>query len=79
MNSTGQKQTGDKVMFDNLDRINAILDEAQQRMFNRWVTQLAHKNRLTDNADPYLPVSGEQLSRKRAQIMARSDEYLPYR
>ncbi|MBN3517233.1 hypothetical protein [Vibrio neptunius] len=79
MNSAGEKQTGDKVMFDNLDRINAILDEAQQRMFNRWVTQLAHKNRLTDNADPYLPVSGEQLSRKRAQITARSDEYLPYR
>lgn len=79
MNPDGRAIAGEKAMFDNLARINAILDNIQQHDFNLWVTQLAEKNKLDATNTPYTPLSGEALARKKAQITAPSDEYLPYR
>ncbi|TOM42964.1 peptidoglycan-binding protein, partial [Vibrio parahaemolyticus] len=79
MNPDGRAIAGEKAMFDNLARINAILDNTQQHDFNLWVTQLAEKNKLDATSKPYTPLSGEALARKKAQITAPSDEYLPYR
>ncbi|MGI9920713.1 peptidoglycan-binding protein, partial [Vibrio owensii] len=79
MNSDGRAIAGEKAMFDNLARINAILDNIQQHDFNLWVTQLAEKNKLDATSMPYTPLSGEDLARKKAQITASNDEYLPYR
>ncbi|WP_445285762.1 LysM peptidoglycan-binding domain-containing protein [Vibrio sp. AND4] len=87
MNPKGQAVLGDKVMFDNLARINAILDNTQQHDFNLWVTQLAEKGKSDATGQPYTPLSGDALARKRDQIAARkkvqtaahADEYLPYR
>ncbi|GLR74561.1 LysM peptidoglycan-binding domain-containing protein [Aliivibrio sifiae] len=44
MNSTGEKQIGEQVLFTNLSRINEILDGGQQREFNSWVCSLAEDN-----------------------------------
>ena len=43
MNPKGEKQSGDKdkILFDNLDRINAILAEDQQEQFNDWIKWLS--------------------------------------
>ncbi|WP_137170287.1 hypothetical protein [Marinomonas sp. FW-1] len=41
MNPKGEKQAGDKILFDNLDRINAILAEDQQDQFNDWIKWLS--------------------------------------
>lgn len=79
MNPDGVAVSGEKAMFDNLARINAILDNTQQHDFNLWVTQLAEKNKLDATNTPYTPLSGEALARKKAQINAPSDEHLPYR
>ncbi|HFQ5055566.1 TPA: LysM domain-containing protein [Vibrio vulnificus] len=79
MNPDGVAASGEKAMFDNLARINAILDNTQQHDFNLWVTQLAEKNKLDATSMPYTPLSGEALARKKAQINAPSDEHLPYR
>lgn len=79
MNPDGRAIAGEKAMFDNLARINTILDNTQQHDFNLWVTQLAEKNKLDATSKPYTPLSGEALARKKAQITAASDEYLPYR
>ncbi|UUM31659.1 LysM peptidoglycan-binding domain-containing protein [Vibrio japonicus] len=79
MNPAGQAVLGDKVMFDNLARINAILDNTQQHDFNLWVTQLAEKGKSGATGKPYTPLSGDALTRKKAQITARDDDYLPYR
>lgn len=40
-NPKGEKQSGDKALFDNLDRINAILAGDQQEQFNDWIKWLA--------------------------------------
>ncbi|MGF1706672.1 LysM peptidoglycan-binding domain-containing protein [Enterovibrio baiacu] len=48
MNNRGEKQSGDKVLFDNINRLNAILDGHQQNMFNKWVKNLALNNRLSN-------------------------------
>ncbi|WP_399425283.1 LysM peptidoglycan-binding domain-containing protein [Vibrio campbellii] len=87
MNPAGQAVLGDKVMFDNLARINAILDNTQQHDFNLWVSQLAEKGKSDATGQPYTPLSGDALTRKRdqiaarqkAQTTARADESLPYR
>jgi hypothetical protein len=79
MNPDGRAIAGEKAMFDNLARINAILDNIQQHDFNLWVTQLAEKNKLDATSKPYTPLSGEALARKKAQITVPSDEYMPYR
>jgi hypothetical protein len=79
MNPDGEAGRGDKVMFDNLARINAILDNTQQHDFNLWVTQLAEKNKRDATSTPYTPLSGDALTRKKTQITTRNDEYLPYR
>lgn len=43
MNPKGEKQASDKdkMLFDNLDRINAILAEDQQDQFNDWIKWLS--------------------------------------
>ncbi|WP_417698688.1 hypothetical protein [Psychromonas sp.] len=62
MNTTGEKQKGDKALFDNLARINAILDGEQQRSFNAWVYLLAQENEIDEsnfaNMRPYTPRTG---------------------
>lgn len=62
MNPEGTKQSGDKAMFDNLARINAILDGDQQHSFNNWVAKLAQVDSITaDNfaqLQPFKPKSG---------------------
>ncbi|MGO3740069.1 MAG: hypothetical protein ACTJGG_11470 [Marinomonas foliarum] len=40
-NPKGEKRSGDKALFDNLDRINAILAGDQQEQFNDWIKWLA--------------------------------------
>lgn len=59
MNRDGSKASGDAVMFDNLERINTILDDEQQGDFDRWVHQLAiHQSvEVVKNQQrlPYLP------------------------
>lgn len=78
MNSDGTAKTGDKVMFDNLARINAILDYSQQNDFNAWVTHLAEKDKLAPTRkQPYTPLSGAALARKKSQINARNKDSLP--
>ena len=41
MNVRGTKVSGDKALFANLNRINAILDRHQQHDFNVWLDALA--------------------------------------
>ncbi|PYF77792.1 LysM domain-containing protein [Marinomonas alcarazii] len=41
MNPQGKKQSGDQALFDNLDRINAILAGDQQEQFNDWIKWLS--------------------------------------
>lgn len=41
MNPKGEKQADDKALFNNLDRINAILAEDQQDQFNDWIKWLS--------------------------------------
>ena len=41
MNPQGKKQSGDEALFDNLDRINAILAGDQQDQFNDWIKWLS--------------------------------------
>ncbi|MDD1781102.1 LysM peptidoglycan-binding domain-containing protein [Enterovibrio sp. ZSDZ35] len=57
INDKGEKQAGDKVLFHNIDRLNAILDGYQQNMFNSWVNHLASTNRLAQNQKgiPFTP------------------------
>jgi hypothetical protein len=43
MNPYGKKESGEKVIFTNLDRINEILVFEQQKEFNNWVHQLVEK------------------------------------
>lgn len=68
MNVTGKKQSGDKAMFDNLARINAILDGEQQDSFNRWVLTLAQDDKITANnfaqMTPFPPRQGKAFQDK---------------
>lgn len=41
MSPQGKKQSGDEALFDNLDRINAILAGDQQEQFNDWIKWLS--------------------------------------
>lgn len=74
MNPTGQKQNSDKSLFDNLARLNAILDNKQQQEFNDWVHALAQQNTLAKlaqvrgSAIPFTPYSGNRFDMKRNQI-----------
>ncbi|KKC97887.1 LysM peptidoglycan-binding domain-containing protein [Photobacterium halotolerans] len=69
MNPAGKKMSGDQIMFDNLARINAILDGSQQSDFNRWVGKLAEQEKSALVAfEPYTPLSGEALASKKTQV-----------
>ena len=74
MNPEGKKQNSDKFLFDNLVRLNAILDNQQQQEFNDWVHTLAQKDKLTklaqvkDTTRPFTPYKGNQFDMKRNQI-----------
>ncbi|MEL6117639.1 LysM domain-containing protein [Photobacterium sp. SP02] len=69
MNSAGKKMSGDQIMFDNLARINAILDGSQQSDFNRWVGKLAEQEKSAlVTVEPYTPLSGQALASKRTQV-----------
>ncbi|WP_330961097.1 LysM peptidoglycan-binding domain-containing protein [Photobacterium sp. 53610] len=69
MNPEGQKMSGDQIMFDNLARINAILDGSQQSAFNLWVGKLAEQEK-TDQVtfEPYTPLRGQALARKKNEV-----------
>ncbi|MCK6265868.1 LysM peptidoglycan-binding domain-containing protein [Vibrio sp. ZSDE26] len=69
MNELGKPRKGDRVLFDNLARINSILDGTQQRQFNQWVSNLAEADKVDSiTMVPYSPLFGESLERKRALI-----------
>lgn len=74
MNPTGQKQNNDKSLFDNLARLNAILDNQQQQEFNDWVHTLAQQDTLAKltqvrgSAIPFIPYTGDRFDIKRNQI-----------
>lgn len=66
MASEGRPNKAERVLFDNLARINAILDGEQQEEFNLWVAKLAETNKVADIAQaPYSPRSGAMLVMKR--------------
>ncbi|NAW63642.1 hypothetical protein [Photobacterium halotolerans] len=69
MNSEGKKQSGDKVMFHNLKRINAILDGNQQSAFNEWVMTLMETNTVSHmNKAPFSPRQGQAFHQKRSEV-----------
>ena len=74
MNPEGKKQNSDKSLFDNLARLNAILDNQQQQEFNDWVHTLAQQETLAKLAQvkgttrPFTPYKGNQFDMKRNQI-----------
>ncbi|MGD8232749.1 LysM peptidoglycan-binding domain-containing protein, partial [Vibrio sp. TRT 1302] len=77
MNATGEKPSGgkqaeDKALFDNLARINAILDGEQQTSFNNWVLKLAQVNEINESnfaqMRPFSPRSGWSWSQKRERV-----------
>ncbi len=72
MNPEGKKQSGDKALFKNLDRINTILDGEQQDSFNQWVRQLAQQDKITTQnfaqLKPYTPRTGNAFRDKHSLI-----------
>ncbi|MBV7264518.1 LysM peptidoglycan-binding domain-containing protein [Photobacterium sp. WH24] len=69
MNSEGKKKSGDKVMFHNLKRINAILDGSQQSAFNEWVMTLMETNTVADmDKTPFTPRQGQAFYQKRSEV-----------
>ncbi|WP_158134095.1 hypothetical protein [Photobacterium damselae] len=46
MNETGKKDSSEKVIFANLNRINAILSGEQQNEFDKWIHTLANVDRI---------------------------------
>ncbi len=47
INITGSKQSGEKAIFTNFNRLNAILDGREKKELNNWMFQLT----LSDNVD----------------------------
>ncbi|MBL4240810.1 hypothetical protein [Vibrio fluvialis] len=72
MNTTGEKQKGDKARFNNLARINAILEGEQQRSFNTWVYLLDQENENDESnfakMRPYTPRTGYAWRTKREMV-----------
>ncbi len=77
MNTTGEKPSGgkqaeEKALFDNLARINAILDGEQQTSFNVWVYLLAQENEIDESnfakMRPYTPRTGYAWRSKREVV-----------
>ncbi|WP_447472325.1 LysM peptidoglycan-binding domain-containing protein [Vibrio harveyi] len=69
MNEKGEKERGEDTLFDNIQRLNAILDGSQQREFNRWVASLAEKNLSKEVANaPFAPYKGKAFARKLAHV-----------
>ncbi|MEF1257244.1 hypothetical protein QTN95_20765, partial [Vibrio sp. M260112] len=77
MNVTGEKPSGgkqaeDKALFDNLARINAILDGEQQTSFNNWVLKLAQVKEINESnfaqMPPFAPRSGWSWRQKRETV-----------
>ncbi|WP_417883201.1 LysM peptidoglycan-binding domain-containing protein [Vibrio rumoiensis] len=74
MNPEGEKQNSDQYLFDNLARLNAILDNNQQQEFNDWVHTLAQQETLAKLAQvkgttrPFTPYKGNQFDMKRNQV-----------
>ncbi|MEF1286114.1 LysM domain-containing protein, partial [Vibrio sp. M250220] len=77
MNVTGEKPLGgkqaeDKALFDNLARINAILDGEQQTSFNNWVLKLAQVKEINEanfaQMHPFAPRSGWSWRQKRETV-----------
>ncbi|WP_341665913.1 LysM peptidoglycan-binding domain-containing protein [Vibrio sp.] len=69
MNPTGSKMRGEKALFESIERINAILDNKQQAMFNRWVATLTEIN-LADKVAlaPFEAYQQMDFIQKRTQI-----------
>ncbi|OEE66321.1 hypothetical protein A1OO_11065 [Enterovibrio norvegicus FF-33] len=73
-NDKGEKQSGEKVLFHNIDRLNAILDGYQQNMFNSWVNNLASKNRLANSKRdiPFTPY--KNINNKKSTVAYQINE-----
>ncbi|MFY2508236.1 LysM peptidoglycan-binding domain-containing protein [Vibrio pectenicida] len=69
MNPTGSKIRGEKALFESIERINAILDNRQQAMFNRWVATLTEVN-LADKVAlaPFEAYQQMDFIQKRTQV-----------
>ncbi|CAE6945981.1 Lysin motif [Vibrio sp. B1FIG11] len=69
MNEKGEKELGEDTLFNNIQRLNAILDGPQQQEFNRWVTSLAEKNLAKEVGNvPFVPYKGQTFTQKQARV-----------
>ncbi|WP_425628053.1 LysM peptidoglycan-binding domain-containing protein [Vibrio neptunius] len=69
MNPTGSKVSGEKALFNSIERINAILDNKQQAMFNRWVATLTEVNLADKVAQaPFVAYQHREFTQKQTQI-----------
>ncbi|QXX07891.1 hypothetical protein KW548_08165 [Vibrio neptunius] len=69
MNPTGSKVSGEKALFNSIERINAILDNKQQAMFNRWVATLTEVNLADKVAQaPFAVYQHREFTQKQTQI-----------
>ncbi|MCK6265797.1 LysM peptidoglycan-binding domain-containing protein [Vibrio sp. ZSDE26] len=69
-------EEGDEVsLFNNLGRINAILNGPQQRDFNHWVAELAAVDKV-ENIDfkPYIPMNRAQINDKQPLVISQCAE-----
>ncbi len=65
MNKDGEHEPGEKTLFKNIERLNVILDNRQQRDFNRWVASLAQSNRTSQiPTPPFVAYQGDDFNNK---------------
>lgn len=69
MNDKGEKAAGELVLFENIQRINALLDGKQQTQFNNWVATLAETNSADKVAGaPFTPYDNSAFTLKRERV-----------
>ena len=80
MNETGTKESSDKDIFFNLNRINAILSGKQQNEFDKWVNILANVDRIEKIFDVnntqwvFTPYSMQYKRMKKIQVKKQIEE-----
>ena len=69
MNKDGEHEPGEKTLFKNIERLNVILDNRQQRDFNRWVASLAQSNRTSQiPTPPFVAYQGDDFNNKNSIV-----------
>lgn len=69
VNENGKKSFTVNSLLNNLERINAMLDGEQQKQFNRWVFELASKEKVEQlQMTPFHPAYGSVALRKRQKV-----------